>query len=59
MTTETGESMNLPSEFDLWFDVKYYDQLVYLYNQVCHDKATIERLCAALNVPLPTLIIEE
>lgn len=51
--------MTLPPAFDLWLDVKDHDQLADLYRRVCFEKATIERLCAALNVPLPTLIEEE
>lgn len=51
--------MNLPPDFDLWLDVKDHDQLADLYRRVCFEKSTIERLCAALNVPLPTLDQEE
>lgn len=51
--------MNLPPAFDLWLDVKDYDQLSDLYQRACFEKATIERLCAALNIPLPTPDKEE
>lgn len=51
--------MILPPAFDLWLDVKDSEQLADLYRRVCFEKATIERLCESLSVPLPPLFHED
>lgn len=49
----------LPPSFDLFLDVKDYEQLSTLYIQVCETKQTVEDLCRTHNVTLPATLTKE
>lgn len=43
---------NLPSSFDLFFDIKTKEQLLIYYKQLCQDKKLVEELCKNHKVSL-------
>lgn len=49
----------LPPSFDLFLDVKDYEQLAALYTQVCDTKQIIEDLCRTYEITIPTTPAKE
>jgi hypothetical protein len=49
----------LPPSFDLFLDVKDYEQLVVLYTQVCSTKQIIEDLCRTYEITIPATSAKE